>query len=916
VTVWQDRPYQRAYLDDIRANWKSGRKRVLMVAPTGAGKSRCLGMMAEGMVKRSAEAGRPFRMLLLAERRRLVEQLAGQMKSVGIPWHVEMANLPDGETIGNEWVRRDHNAPVWVGSRDTILSRSVRNDWVGLPKFDLLVVDECVTGDSVVITESGPVPISELRSMRSTHVLSEGPNGPRFSRIMAFLPRGVKRCMTVTLSSGKTLRCTENHPLFTQRGWVIAGNLNTTDRVLSLAGVDAVNLHPLELRVSLSTSVGTSGAKSISLPNCCESESSTMNYSATPRTADVDVGCNSSRGLHPLNSSLSGGKDTLADISKVTAGDPTTGPLNSPLQSDRQYSARYSETQAFCTRTTRPLPQGCRLTTQLNRQSGRVTNNECCIGWVGGSESATTAMDTAGQSLVRHQRVCDHSWRYTTCVMFTARSVSARNGWMVSAESALRGGSETTEVQVVESPYSCTPKGSHEKPWKSLPTGSDGNTASVVLLNHGRTTRSVYSPTHGLHSGKTSPIMSPTACSTRWERVVGLTKNVSSEDVYDITVEDDHNFYANGMLVHNCHLWERGKSRQLMEMVNAPFVIGATATPCYGDGTGLGKQNWDAIVECVTMRQLIAEKVLVPVRYFAPPELAKKRKAGEKTGVSGDPVKHWMDYAEGRRTVAFLQGVDQAKAVRDRFRKAGVTAEVIDADTPHTERNRIFDDIKAGKVLWCGSVGTLTTGVDVPEWEVAQLLIKCGSFSKYRQIGGRVMRACPAIGKEYAIFLDHSGAVLEHGFFDEPVPWELEENEDVADRVKKEREQGERANPVCCAKCGCLFAGSPVCPECGAPIPRRERTAEPDIHRELLVEINANQETAGQFALRKQREWTVFLRMCSAKGWPAKRANVMFKSKFGDWPENMGVTPTFDRADRDTPVSELCPNLVRKKAAN
>jgi DNA repair protein RadD len=507
VTVWQDRPYQRAYLDDIRANWKSGRKRVLMVAPTGAGKSRCLGMMAEGMVKRSAEAGRPFRMLLLAERRRLVEQLAGQMKSVGIPWHVEMANLPDGETIGNEWVRREHNAPVWVGSRDTILSRSVRNDWVGLPKFDLLVVDEA-------------------------------------------------------------------------------------------------------------------------------------------------------------------------------------------------------------------------------------------------------------------------------------------------------------------------------------------------------------------------------------------------------------------------HLWDRGKSRQLMEMVNAPFVIGATATPCYGDGTGLGKQNWDAIVECVTMRQLIAEKVLVPVRYFAPPELAKKRKAGEKTGVSGDPVKHWMDYAEGRRTVAFLQGVDQAKAVRDRFRKAGVTAEVIDADTPHTERNRIFDDIKAGKVLWCGSVGTLTTGVDVPEWEVAQLLIKCGSFSKYRQIGGRVMRACPAIGKEYAIFLDHSGAVLEHGFFDEPVPWELEESEDVADRVKKEREQGERANPVCCAKCGCLFAGSPVCPECGAPIPRRERTAEPDIHRELLVEINANQETAGQFALRKQREWTVFLRMCSAKGWPAKRANVMFKSKFGDWPENMGVTPTFDRADRDTPVSELCPNLVRKKAAN
>jgi superfamily II DNA or RNA helicase len=213
-------------------------------------------------------------------------------------------------------------------------------------------------------------------------------------------------------------------------------------------------------------------------------------------------------------------------------------------------------------------------------------------------------------------------------------------------------------------------------------------------------------------------------------------------------------------------------------------------------------------------------------------------------------------------------------------------------------------------------VGTLDTGVDVPEWDVGQVLARCGSFSKYRQFGGRFMRACPAIGKKYAIMLDHSGCVAEHGFLDEPVPWELSETESVNDRNKKEREAGERANPVCCAKCGCLFAGSPVCPECGTAIPRRERKTEPDIGRELLVELDAPQESAGQFALRKQREWTVFLRMCAAKGWPAKRANVMFKSKFGDWPENQGVTPTFGRGDRDTPVSELCPNLIRKKAAN
>lgn len=29
-------------------------------------------------------------------------------------------------------------------------------------------------------------------------------------------------------------------------------------------------------------------------------------------------------------------------------------------------------------------------------------------------------------------------------------------------------------------------------------------------------------------------------------------RKVKSEDVYDINVNDNHNFFANGVLVHNC----------------------------------------------------------------------------------------------------------------------------------------------------------------------------------------------------------------------------------------------------------------------------------------------------------------------------------------------------------------------------
>jgi len=35
-------------------------------------------------------------------------------------------------------------------------------------------------------------------------------------------------------------------------------------------------------------------------------------------------------------------------------------------------------------------------------------------------------------------------------------------------------------------------------------------------------------------------------------RVTKVTSNEIKEDVYDINVKDNHNFFANSILVHNC----------------------------------------------------------------------------------------------------------------------------------------------------------------------------------------------------------------------------------------------------------------------------------------------------------------------------------------------------------------------------
>jgi DNA repair protein RadD len=139
------------------------------------------------------------------------------------------------------------------------------------------------------------------------------------------------------------------------------------------------------------------------------------------------------------------------------------------------------------------------------------------------------------------------------------------------------------------------------------------------------------------------------------------------------------------LIIDEAHNVESQQYRKLAEGCASPYWIGLTATPCRPDGTGLGANIWDSIVEAATVPDLVAGGFLVPVKVFAPPGIGEKRKRGDKTPIAGDPVDHWKRYADGLPTVVFTRTVAESVAVRDRYRAAGITAEHIDANTPYEE---------------------------------------------------------------------------------------------------------------------------------------------------------------------------------------------------------------------------------------
>jgi DNA repair protein RadD len=119
------RPYQVDVIARVEAEVAQGRRRILLVAPTGSGKT----VIAAEIIAKAAGLGR--RVLLLAHRRELIQQASCKLHATGIDHGIVQAGFP---TRPGE--------PVQVASISTLHARAVRGTAMELPPVDLVIVDE------------------------------------------------------------------------------------------------------------------------------------------------------------------------------------------------------------------------------------------------------------------------------------------------------------------------------------------------------------------------------------------------------------------------------------------------------------------------------------------------------------------------------------------------------------------------------------------------------------------------------------------------------------------------------------------------------------------------------------------------------------------------------------------------------
>ncbi len=334
-------------------------------------------------------------------------------------------------------------------------------------------------------------------------------------------------------------------------------------------------------------------------------------------------------------------------------------------------------------------------------------------------------------------------------------------------------------------------------------------------------------------------------------RVVGIThiKLKSPRTVYNLQVAGHPSFYADEVLVHNCHLIAPegdGMYRTFladMKVINPHVrVIGLTATPfrlkgglickpenilneiCYE--AGLKEMIQQGYLSPLISRAGRAEANLANLHIrggeFISDEIAA---AMDNDALVTSACREIAELTRDRKSVLiFTASVDHCNHVAEKIQLfSGNECAIVTGETPPAERAEIIARFKGEFIpadlfgtpkpplKFLANVNVLTTGFDAPNTDCVVMLRPTNSPGLLIQCAGRGTRLSPETGKSSCLFLDYGGNILRHG---------------PLDMIKvKEPGSGKGGDAPAkkCPQCLALIhAGYTACPECGYVFPPKE----------------------------------------------------------------------------------------------
>jgi len=182
----------------------------------------------------------------------------------------------------------------------------------------------------------------------------------------------------------------------------------------------------------------------------------------------------------------------------------------------------------------------------------------------------------------------------------------------------------------------------------------------------------------------------------------------------------------------------------------------------------------------------------------------------------GNAAQTYLKNAKGQKGITFCQSVARSKEAAEIYNNHGIPAAHMDGSTPTEERKEIIEAFADGDLWQICSVDIMTFGFDLAAQvgrdvsiEVMTDLAATKSEAKQLQKWGRVLRA----KDKPALIFDHVGNIVQHGLPCKKREWTLEGRKKET-RAESENKEEMRSCPECyhchepaphCLECGHVY---------------------------------------------------------------------------------------------------------------
>ena len=469
-------------------------------------------------------------------------------------------------------------------------------------RYKVYVIDECLTGESLILTKQGLVRIDDP-AIVGQQVLSynESLEHWELKEVTRWFDQGERQTFAIETTQG-TIKCTGNHLIRTETGWTAAKDVSAGTKILSPASVDAV---PLSTNLALMGALenlpaGTSLKEIHPGKEITTSVPFLRQLSRTVRTVLADV----QSGWKFL--ALCRRKATESMASCLTGNNiPTSqntesGKLEQRISSQNSALCHLKQPDSFTAPYWETVPSAIQISTVAFLDWLGLTESLSRHGW----NTKPCAYQSCDPNLAfaRTKATVKNQSVVELPVILSLRKSSKWLGQRKQVRKSLEigsiglhpkdwlGGTWTmalsASVPKAVRAFRCTLKdillrkinlwliGSQSQAIPQNPCLTTGLPmgGSTATFQWGQTLRESG---YQISASTQFPQCSTNLATVQSVRLGGV------ERVYDIEVEDNHNFVANGLLVHNCHMLSSAAFNALLKTLEEPpdrvvFVLATT----------------------------------------------------------------------------------------------------------------------------------------------------------------------------------------------------------------------------------------------------------------------------------------------------------------------------------------------------